>query len=217
MNVKLLCLLGLGTVFTAVWLILMRKRLSMAWYVAILIAVLHTICGVLSVKVFAFFESGSTSNMSLFGGVFFMPLLYALGAKTTKRPSKKVFDVCTPCMLLTLMCARVNCILSGCCRGLPIPGWNGFRFPTREMEILFYVVLLIILCPRIYRDELDGRAYPIYMIAYGTFRFITEFFRDAETRSLFHVAHIWALITLLLGISIYAEMRTKKPNERRRR
>ena len=131
-EVSLWILLSIGFIGTAVWLILLRKRLNMAWYTAIPIAILHTVCGVLTVKAFAFletgFDKGSLGNMSLFGGVFLMPLAYWLGAKISKRPLDEVFDVFTPCMIFTVMCARVNCILSGCCRGLPIPGTNGMRF-----------------------------------------------------------------------------------------
>ena len=155
--------------------------------------------------------------MSLFGGVFLMPLAYWLGAKISKRPPKEVFDVFTPCMVFTVMCARINCILSGCCRGLPIPGTNGIRFPTREAEIVFYLILLAVLCPRIWKERLHGRAYPVYMICYGAFRFIIEFFRESDISGLFHRAHLWALITLLLGVSIYAEMKTSKSKPRRRK
>lgn len=221
MSDKIILLLSAGAVFTAVWLVLLRKRLDMPWYAAIPLAILSTVYGVLTAKVFAFLESGfntdSLGNMSLFGGVFFMPLAYWLGAKLSKRSYREVFDVFTPCMIFTVMCARINCIVSGCCIGLPIPGMNGVRFPTREAEILFYIILLICLCPRVLKGKYRGQAYPIYMISYGAFRFVEEFFRSADTSSVFHRAHIWALITLIIGISIYAEIKSETATRKRRR
>ena len=217
----LILLLSAGAVFTAVWLILLRKRLDMPWYAAIPLAILSTVYGVLTAKVFAFLESGfntdSFGNMRLFGVVFFMPLAYWLGAKLSKRSYREVFDVFTPCMIFTVMCARINCIVSGCCIGLPIPGMNGVRFPTREAEILFYIILLICLCPRVLKGKYRGQAYPIYMISYGAFRFVEEFFRSADTSSVFHRAHIWALITLIIGISIYVEIKSETATRKRRR
>ncbi|MDY4886061.1 MAG: prolipoprotein diacylglyceryl transferase [Eubacteriales bacterium] len=217
----LILLLSAGAVFTAVWLILLRKRLDMPWYAAIPLAILSTVYGVLTAKVFAFLESGfntdSFGNMRLFGVVFFMPLAYWLGAKLSKRSYREVFDVFTPCMIFTVMCARINCIVSGCCIGLPIPGMNGVRFPTREAEILFYIILLICLCPRVLKGKYRGQAYPIYMISYGAFRFVEEFFRSADTSSVFHSAHIWALIALIIGISIYAEIKSETATRKRRR
>ena len=217
----LILLLSAGAVFTAVWLVLLRKRLDMPWYAAIPLAILSTVYGVLTAKVFAFLEAGfntdSFGNMRLFGVVFFMPLAYWLGAKLSKRSYREVFDVLTPCIIFTVMCARINCIVSGCCIGLPIPGMNGVRFPTREAEILFYIILLICLCPRVLKGKYRGQAYPIYMISYGAFRFVEEFFRSADTSSVFHRAHIWALITLIIGISIYAEIKSETATRKRRR
>lgn len=212
-KIPLLILLSVGAASTSVWLILMRKRLNLRWYAAIPLAIFHTIYGVFTVKAFAFLETGfdkaSLGNMSLFGGVFFMPLAYWLGAKISNRPMREVFDIFTPCMIFTVMCARVNCVISGCCLGLPIPGLDGTRFSTREAELIFYVVLLAIICPRIVKGKTGGKAYPVYMISYGIFRFIIEFFRQAQTDTLFHLSHMWATLSLIIGISIYVELNIK--------
>jgi len=180
----------------------------MKWYAVLILSVLHTAIGVCSVKVFAFLESGDIGNMSLFGGVFFMPAAYWLGAKLTKRPCCKVCDVFTPCMLFTLMCARINCIISGCCAGLAIPGTH-FHFPTRELEILYYIVMLILLTPRVAKTKNPGSIYPLYMASYGAFRFIDEFFRTSSTGMLFHLSHVWAAIAFAAGLSIYIEINAR--------
>lgn len=217
-EISLIILLSVGAAFSLAWLIFMREQLNMKWYVAIPLAILHTLYGVLTVKFFAFLESGfkSFGGQSLYGAVFLMPLAYWLGAKLSHREPSEVFDVFTPCMAFTLMCSRVGCIISGCCKGIPIPGLGGVRVPTREAEIIFYIVLLILLCPRIVRKQTGGRAYPVYMMAYGVFRFVTEFLRESDNTTIFHRAHIWSLITLILGVCIYVEINNRKINTRRR-
>lgn len=205
---SLMLLLLLGTFFNVFWLYRMRQRLRMKWYAVLILSVLHTICGVLSVKAFAFLETGDAGNMSLFGGVFFMPVLYYMGAKVTKRNVKEVFDVFTICMLFTLMCARVNCMISGCCAGLTIPGTH-LRFPTRELEILYYIVMLVRLIPRVKKSRNPGSIYPLYMASYGAFRFIDEFFRTSSTGMLFHLSHVWAAIAFAAGLSIYIEINAR--------
>ena len=117
----LILLLGCGTLFNVYWLHRCRERLHLRWLSVLLLSVLHTVLGVLSVKVFALFETGNFSNMSLFGGVFFMPLFYWGVAKLAKQKTADVFDVFTICLVFTLMCARLNCIISGCCLGAHIP------------------------------------------------------------------------------------------------
>ena len=204
----LIVLLTIGTLFDVFWLYKMQARLWMKWYAIIVVSVLHTVIGVCSVKVFAFLESGDIGNMSLFGGIFFMPVAYYLGARLTRRDKKDVFDVLTVCMIFTLMCARVNCIFSGCCTGLRIPGTQ-VRFPTRELEILYYIVMLILLTPRVAKTKNPGSIYPLYMASYGAFRFIDEFFRTSSTGMLFHLSHVWAAIAFAAGLSIYIEINAR--------
>lgn len=209
----LILLLGCGTLFNVYWLHRCRERLHLRWLSVLLLSVLHTVLGVLSVKVFALFETGNFSNMSLFGGVFFMPLFYWGVAKLAKQKAADVFDVFTICLVFTLMCARLNCIISGCCLGahIPIEGLTHLRFPTRELELLFYVILLSRLWRKVVTGSARGMIYPIYMISYGFFRFVTETLRFSDrTDSILHVSHLWALLSLGIGISIYGELRKKE-------
>ena len=209
----LILLLGCGTLFNVYWLHRCRERLHLRWLSVLLLSVLHTVLGVLSVKVFALFETGNFSNMSLFGGVFFMPLFYWGVAKLAKQKTADVFDVFTICLVFTLMCARLNCIISGCCLGahIPIEGLTHLRFPTRELELLFYVLLLSRLWRKVVTGSARGTIYPIYMISYGIFRLVTETLRFSDrTDSILHVSHLWALLSLGIGISIYGELQRKE-------
>lgn len=209
----LILLLGCGTLFNVYWLHRCRERLHLRWLSVLLLSVLHTVLGVLSVKVFALFETGNFSNMSLFGGVFFMPLFYWGVAKLAKQKTADVFDVFTICLVFTLMCARLNCVISGCCLGahIPIEGLTHLRFPTRELELIFYVLLLSRLWRKVLSGSARGMIYPIYMIAYGIFRFVTETLRFSDrTDSILHVSHLWALLSLGIGISIYGELQKKE-------
>lgn len=209
----LILLLGCGTLFNVYWLHRCRERLHLRWLSVLLLSVLHTVLGVLSVKVFALFETGNFSNMSLFGGVFFMPLFYWGVAKLAKQKTADVFDVFTICLVFTLMCARLNCIISGCCLGahIPIEGLTHLRFPTRELELLFYVILLSRLWRKVLSGSARGMIYPIYMISYGIFRFVTETLRFSDrTDSILHISHLWALLSLGIGISIYGELQKKE-------
>lgn len=209
----LILLLGCGTLFNVYWLHRCRERLHLRWLSVLLLSVLHTVLGVLSVKVFALFETGNFSNMSLFGGVFFMPLFYWGVAKLAKQKTADVFDVFTICLVFTLMCARLNCIISGCCLGahIPIEGLTHLCFPTREMELLFYVLLLSRLWRKVLSGSARGMIYPIYMISYGIFRFVTETLRVSNrTDSILHISHLWALLSLGIGMSIYGELRKKE-------
>ena len=202
-HVLLSLLIAAGAV-TFVWLLLLRERLRMTWYAALVFAVLHVAYGVFCVRVFARMEGAGSGAMSLFGAVFFMPLGYWAGAKTMRRPVSEVFDIFAPAMVFTLLCARINCLYAGCCLGRFIPG-TAHRWPTRESEIVFYLVFLGIIIPRVLRGGMKGRMYPLYMISYGAFRAVEECFREAGTHTFFHLSHIWALCAIGMGLSVYME------------
>lgn len=213
-------LLGFGTIFTFLWLLSFKESLHICVWAVALIAVLHTIAGVFCVKVFAVMEAadlGAAGNMSLFGGIFFMPLFYLAGARMAKRKFSQVCDIFTVCMIFTVMCARINCIIAGCCQGRVITG-STLRWPTREAEIIFYIVILWILGKKVKKKKTGGEIYPLYMLSYGIFRFITEFFRDQGNLSgLFHISHFWALIAMALGFSIFIELQSKNKGRGERR
>lgn len=219
---SLLCLLLLAGVLTFLWLWLQRGRLNLRPGWTPVLAAGHVLLGVLCVKLFAILEAGSlrsAGNMSLFGAVFALPLFYYFGARLTKRRVGEVFDVFVVPMVFTLACARVNCLISGCCLGKPIPGTD-LRYPTRELELIFYVILLSWMVIRTKRRNTGGILYPIYMIAYGAFRFVIEFFREGAD-SLFHIAHLWAMLCLMIGIGFFLETRRSsrksKPTSRTHR
>ena len=221
---SLLCILLLAGAATFAWLLYRRDRLRMRPLWALPLAAGHVVLGVLCVKAFAILEAGSlekAGNMSLFGAVFLLPPFYWLGAKLTKRRAKDVFDVFTVPTVFTLACARVNCILSGCCLGKPIPGTD-LRWPTREAELVFYAALLLWLHWRTRRGDERGIFWPAYMAAYGIFRFLTEFFREPVS-PLLHISHLWAVISFLTGLSICLQIlarsktRKTKPTSHRRK
>lgn len=210
----LAALLAVSAVFTYWWLRRCRDRLAMPRAAALAVTVLHIAVGLLTVKTFAVIEAlgdlSAAGSMSLFGAVFFMPLFYFAGARLGKRGMAEVFDVFTPCLIFTLLCARVNCIFAGCCKGAFIPN-TSLRFPTRELEIAFYLVLLFALGRKVRSGASRGRIYPIYMISYGIFRFITETFRVSDSvLGIVHIAHLWALLAVGLGVSVYGEIAKKQ-------
>lgn len=129
-KIPLLILLSVGAAFTAVWLALLRKRLNMAWYVAIMIAIAHTVYGVLTVKAFAFLETGfdkaSLGNMSLFGGVFLMPLAYWLGAKFQRDRPRKSLMFLPPAWSLRSCAPESTAFCQAAAAGFRFRGQTGY-------------------------------------------------------------------------------------------
>lgn len=208
-NMLVLCLVG-GAAASTAWLWIFRERLGIKKLpVIIALAIVHTLVGVLSVKLFAGLESLSNplnSGMSLFGAVFILPVFYALGAKIFSRNPRDIFDVFAFCVVSTLLIVRLNCINNGCCVGKLVSGSGELRWHTREAEMIFHMVVLVLLFARIKKEKaVKGDTFPLYMMVYGTFRFIEEFFR-AGGSGLFHIAHIWSILSIVIGSAVYFEL-----------
>lgn len=219
-NHSLLLLLAAATITSICWLFQANGRLNYKSWQVVTLGVAHTCLGVLAVKAFAIIEGfGDLSvvgNMSLFGGMALLPIFYGTLARKGHRDTRDVFDVLTMSLVMTLFFARINCIISGCCIGAFIPG-TGLRWPTRELEMAYDAVLLAICIPRVYRGEMRGQMFPLYMVSYGVFRFITEFLRvSAASAGAFHIAHLWAGIAVVLGASILVEMRQQTDRKERK-
>src|SRR5437899_1781521 len=85
----------------------------------------------------------------------------------------------------TIATGRVGCLLAGCCRGLPYDGWCAIRgtdgvlrHPAQVYEIIFQLAIGILFLVMVRRGWLFGRLFSLYLVAYGAFRFLTEFVRD---------------------------------------
>lgn len=212
-KIPLILLLTGATIVSFIWLLFNRKRINASWWEVLILALLHTIIGVGCVIFFAFIESGFDINtfgsLSLFGGVFLMPVFYLLYAKIKKISFGDVFDVFVISLITTLMFARINCIITGCCLGKNI-NYTEARYPTRELEIGFYVVLTVVFIIFTFKKILTGKLYLIYLISYGTFRFIIEFLRESKSESVFHVAHVWSLLSIGIGIGLLVYLSKRK-------
>jgi len=87
---------------------------------------------------------------------------------------------------LGIMLGRVGCLLQGCCLGRVCePAWYTLndatgtaRWPAVPVEFLFNALMLgaILLLRR--RQTWRGQLFHVYLIAYGVFRFLHEFWRD---------------------------------------
>jgi prolipoprotein diacylglyceryltransferase len=113
----------------------------------------------------------------------------------------------------SLFLQRVCCLIAGCCQGNLIPGTE-MRWPTRELELVFYVLLFVYFLRKEKSETfIKGSLFPILMISYGTFRFLEEGFREADGTSFAHMAHLWSILAIIIGVCIYTELTHNRGNK----
>lgn len=214
-------LLAIGVVFSIVWVLNFQKELRIKWYAAIIVCILIAAVGVVSAKLFALIEGWiageEPGSMSIYGAIFLTPLACVLGTLIFHRPIKTTLDILTVPIIILAGLARVNCFFHDCCLGLEIPGTN-MRYPTRELELVFDVVLIIILIRITAKKRFKGTNYPIYLLSYGIFRFIIQWFREPGFMvGPLGLSHIWSIVSILIGLCFITILnRTEtKPNSKK--
>ena len=142
-------------------------------------------------------------------GVYLITPFFLFGtAKLFKWKSSAIFDLYTVYAIPAMFLMRCNCLIAGCCIGRPFFS-TGLRWPTREMELIFYVIMFVIILRR-EKQAREGTAFPLLMICYGLFRFVIEWVRESDITSLIHPAHVWALLTAVIGAAFYFELNRKR-------
>lgn len=192
-----------------------KKELTNHIGVLVLLAILNTILGVLACKVMYFIEYyighdflkipdfHLESGFSFFGSVYFMPVYYIVLAKILKKDIKQILNIGMPAVLISSFCARLNCVIHGCCGGIAI-GTNGWTVPTRLIELTCYVCIFIIILYKEKKNTLQpGMALPIYYMIYGIVRALEEPFRLKYRTNSIHFGLIHSELIVMIGIVCY--------------
>lgn len=206
----LITCLVIGVFVMSMWWMKFQKQLNMKWYWAPILSTGHFIFSLIFIKFWALLEVGfvaeEAANMRLYGAIFFLPIVYYVGAKLTKRDVSLVMDMLSVCAAIGLLLVRVNCLITGCCDGICITPETTVRWPLVEMEMVVCILVIFYYWQRVYKRNTNGTAYPFTILVYSIFRFIIEWVREEYTGQIwiFHLAHIWALIAIIGSvIAIY--------------
>ena len=109
---------------------------------------------------------------------------YALGYR---EPTGDRFAVVVP---IGILLGRLGCLSHGCCLGKPCDSraWYAWkdatgvaRWPAVPAEILFHALSFLVALSLAPTSIARGQRFHAYLIAYGIFRFFTEFQRDTAT------------------------------------
>ncbi len=139
--------------------------------------------------------TGATFLGGLAGGVLIFLLVY-FGVGHFMFPNKdniKYFYRLLDIAAVSIPCAhglgRLGCLMAGCCHGAVTDKWYGIyhvalgakAVPIQLFEALFLFALAAALAVMVSKHMIG--AMPIYMLTYGVWRYIIEFFRTDDRGS----------------------------------
>ncbi len=150
-------------------------------------------------------------GFSLFGAIMIHPLSCCLLSKIFKTKYEQVASFIIIPFLLMLGFYRFDCLISGCCGGISV---NGFQIPTQIIESVFCFVLAVGYIYLTHRKKLlQGQCFNAFFVIYGIFRFLIEFARERTNIFLcFSPAHIWALLSIVIGVLLIFKRKIHREN-----
>lgn len=184
LNMLLACLLALGFNY---W---NRKNYGISTRHYTLAMLLAFPLGYLWMLVYAWIENGFTGwgTMNIVRIFVYYPLFILPVAKYSKHRLVTILDFLSPGLALLQAVDHISCAFSGCCHGFPAAWgiWNPVTetrlVPVQWMESLAaFVIFFILLRSGKKRNyPADGSLYALFLILFGSTRFLLEFLRDNE-------------------------------------
>jgi phosphatidylglycerol---prolipoprotein diacylglyceryl transferase len=144
---------------------------------------------------------GKTITTGLIGAYVAVELAkWALGVRV------KTGDTFALPLALALAVGRWGCFFNGCCVGretdLPWAcdfGDGVLRHPTQAYESLFHLTMAGVLLWLMAHDRLRTHRLQLYLIAYGVFRFLTEYLRPEPAWFGGLTFYQWVAVVLIVG------------------
>jgi prolipoprotein diacylglyceryltransferase len=205
MTKQLLIFLLVGTASMGVPILWIAKKFQIPVWKGILITLLLTIVGTAGTFLMFYVENGQFGGLSFYGAVFLVPVVFFPASLLLRVPFGRMTDLCAlgECIMLALM--KVHCKISGCCIGRVLSHTAAgeiVRFPSQIAELITALILFAVLFRWAWMGKNIGRLYPMYLLLYGSTRFVLNIFRDAWVvkETILPMGNIWSLVAIALGI-----------------
>lgn len=169
------------------------------------------------------FLGGLIGGVASFLGVYFL-YIYVVAPRTKVKFLKNNMNAtltdALPFIPIAICIAhafgRLGCFFGGCCYGRETDAWFGIAcsapfgytlpvkvIPTQLFEMIFLLLLAGVMAFLYFRFRFNYN-FAVYMMAYGVWRFIIEFFRADERGEFLGTAlypsQIWSIVMVVLGV-----------------
>lgn len=155
---------------------------------------------------------GITFSGGLLGGLLFYVIAYWFIFRNERYKLTYYLNFIIVGVVITHAFGRVGCYFGGCCYGGETTSWLGVNYPvetyadgtqlfkvvypTQLFEAGFLFILFVVLFFFVRKNQLR-----VYLISYGIFRFILEFFRgDSRGATIFGIMSPSQLISVIMVI-----------------
>lgn len=166
------------------------------------------------------FIGGAAAYIAIYFGV---GKFYFRGKKAGihVKEFNKILLVAPCCITIAHAFGRIGCLMAGCCHGAQVSGPGqgglympvngGYYIPTQLYEAIFLFILFGVLTWMYYKRY--NLTHVVYLIAYGVWRFIIEFFRTDDRGAFIgsiSPSQFQSIVFVLGGIALFLFLYFKK-------
>ena len=162
---------------------------------------------------------GMTFYGGLFGGVITFILMYRFYYLKDNKPIfNEILVIAPACIALGHAVGGIGCFLSGCCYGIEthtsldvyFPIHDHSYLPIQLFEMGFLFLLAAVLGFLAFK-RITRYTFIVYMLSYGIFRFVIEFFRGDERGQLMGLSpsQYWCILLVVGTIPLYFLLKNK--------
>ena len=218
--------IGLLACFAVIFLVFKKKKISeqftdFVFYNGVASIVVGFVSAALFQSFYDYLENPSkgfkigtsiTFIGGLIGGAICFLLVYLIFRKKLKNKLVDALSIIPCAILIAHGFGRVGCFCAGCCYGKATDSIWGVKFqnlshavyPTQLYEAIFLFLLfgicLFLLLKYDFKHNLS-----VYLIAYGTFRFLIEYLRGDHRGTLvggISPSQFWSLLMIVVGVGL---------------
>lgn len=192
---------------------------QMKWYKipiwkSIIISLSLIVLGIYASEIWFYIENGHGGGRSLFGTIFFAPVVYFPISKIFRMPYNETLDFCATAGSFTLGLTKLQCLSVGCCPGIILyidENYHYVRFPSQIMEFITFLAISVVLMYMSYKKKNRGKIFWRFLVIYGVARFVIEFFRATKSSYVWILSagSFWAIISLFIGSVILIAMKKR--------
>lgn len=154
-------------------------------------------------------------GLSFHGGLVGAVVAAFIFCRRKKVQFLKLADVVSIPLALALFFGRIANFINGELYGritsvpwaVKFQNAEGFRHPSQIYEALKNIFIFFVLMSLKKKNLKDGMLFGIFLVLYGTLRFIIEFFREPEIYvGVFTMGQILSLLTAITGIALILKL-----------
>jgi phosphatidylglycerol:prolipoprotein diacylglycerol transferase len=157
------------------------------------------------------------TGRSIVGALLF-GFIFAEIAKPFMNYSRLPNDRFAIILPFSIAIGRIGCWFTGCCLGVETNSSFGVRhlddlnrFPIALIELFFHVSVGLLLIRFFREKKFQGQIFALFMMFYGTFRFLSEYIRDTQKVFYgFSAYQIFAILLILAGLISFVARNNKE-------